>query len=128
MPVHWLRPSPTSDPAAAPVASAGVSSPPTAPARRKHAVSSGFNSRMAAAEPSVSPLFVLTSRMLRPLPGSSGSQIEQMPVSSPAAAMAGINVADCGSTLGLAADNIRSKARPTTTDSGASANARNPNR
>ena len=46
---------------------------------------------MTAAAPSVSPLFRLTVRMLLPLPGSSGHQTEQMPISSPAAAIAGIS-------------------------------------
>ena len=49
---------------------------------------------MIAAAPSVRPLFTLTVRMLLPLPGSSGHQIEQMPVSSPAAAIAGISTQD----------------------------------
>src|SRR2546427_1612590 len=102
VPAKWFRASVASEPAAAPVANAGVSMPPTAPERRYSAVSNGFNSKMTAAAPRVSPLLMLTVRMLLPLPGNSGHQIEQMPVSSPAAATDGISTHDLNCTLGRA--------------------------
>ena len=78
--------------------------------------------------PTVSWLFMLTSKTLRPFPGSSGSQIEQMPVNSPVAAMAGINIHERPSAAPLAAAISRSKDRPMATASGASAAAKNMNR
>src|SRR5689334_18894673 len=102
VPAHWFSASAASDPAAAPVAIAGVSRPPTAPARRNSALRTGFKNKMIAAAPSVSPLLRLTVRMLLPLPGNSGHQIEQMPVNSPAAATVAISTHDLNCTLGLA--------------------------
>ena len=102
--------------------------PPIAPARRNSAVSNGFNSKMTAAAPSVRPLLRLTVRMLLPLPGSSGHQIEQMPMSRPAAAIDGISTHDLSCTLGRAAAITRLNASPTATANGAMANARNANR
>src|SRR2546423_2866156 len=102
--------------------------PPTAPERRYSAVSNGFNSKMTAAAPRVSPLLMLTVRMLLPLPGNSGHQIEQMPVSSPAAATDGISTHDLNCTLGLAIAITRLNASPTAAASGAIASARKPNR
>ena len=74
-------------------------------------------------------LFTLTVRMLRPLPGSSGYQIEQMPVSSPAAAIPGISSHDAeGGTLGSAVAISRSNAIPIPTATGAMARASRTNR
>ncbi len=83
VPKEALVASTSSDPAAAPVASEGVSIPPTAPARKNKAVRSGFNASTMAAAVMVMPLFKVTVRMLRPLPGNSGHQCEQIrPVQS----------------------------------------------
>ncbi len=68
--------------------------PPTAPARRNTAVRRGLRNRITTAAPSVSPLLRLTVKMLLPLPGSSGHRMEQRPMSSPAAAIAGISTQD----------------------------------
>ena len=65
--------------------------PPTAPARRNTAVRRGLRNRITTAAPNVRPLLRLTVRMLLPLPGNSGYRMEQMPMSSPAAAIAGIS-------------------------------------
>src|SRR5262245_6738876 len=123
--VQVLIDSATTEPSADPVASDGVSIPPTAPARRNSAVSSGFNNRMTAAAPRVRPLFTLTVRMLLPLPGSSGHQIEQIPVTSPAAATDGISTHDLNCTFGRAIAITALNARPTAAASGAMASARN---
>src|SRR6202048_145226 len=128
VPAKWLSTRVARDPAAAPVAIAGVSMPPTAPARRNSAVRRGFNSKMTAAAPSIKSLLRLTVRMLLPLPGSSGHQIEQTPVISPAAAIVGIRIHDRNCTFGRARAMTRSNARPTATASGAMANAKNTNR
>ena len=66
--------------------------------------------------------------MLLPLPGSSGYQIEQMPVSSPAAAIAGIRIHELYWTFGRAVDITWLNARPIAPASGAMASARNTNR
>ena len=66
--------------------------------------------------------------MLLPLPGSSGHQIEQMPVSRPAAAIAGIRTQERICTFGRAAAITRLNASPMAAASGAMANARNANR
>src|ERR1700738_5694876 len=84
----------TTDPIAAPVANAGVSMPPTAPARRNAAVRRGLRNRTTTAEPKVRPLAKLTVRMLLPLPGRLGHHTEQMPINNPAAAIAGISTHD----------------------------------
>src|SRR3954452_12885545 len=128
VPAKWFTTSVASDPAAAPVANAGVSMPPTAPERRYSAVSRGFNSKITAAAPRVSPLLTLTVRMLLPLPGNSGHQIEQIPVSSPAAAAERISSHDLNCILGRAIVITRLNARPTAAASGATASARKPNR
>ena len=83
---------------------------------------------MTAAAPRVRPLFTLTVRMLLPLPGNSGHQIEQIPVKSPAAATAGISIHDLNWTFGRAAAITRLNARPTAAANGAMASARKPNR
>ncbi len=80
----------TRAPSAAPVASAGVSRPPVAPARRNAIVSSGLRINSAAAAATLRLRSTLTRRTLAPLPGSSGNRCEQMPTASPAAATAGI--------------------------------------
>ena len=61
-------------------------------------------------------------------PGSSGHQIEQIPVANPATATAGISIHDpiCG--FGRASDITLSNARPTAAASGAMASARMTNR
>ena len=107
-------------PAAAPVASDGVSIPPAPPARRNRAVSSGFKTRITAAADNVRPLARLTVRTLFPLPGNSGHQYEQMPISNPAPASAGTNIQLRISRAGRAAAMIRLKANPTTRATGAS--------
>ena len=103
----------SSEPAAAPVASDGVSIPPAPPARRNSAVSSGFSARIAAADDNVMPLARLTVRMLRPLPGNSGHQCEQMPITSPAPASAGTSTQDRIRRAGRAAAMSRLNASPT---------------
>src|SRR6476469_3861427 len=128
VPAHWFRASVVSDPAAAPVAIAGVRRPPTAPERRYSALSSGFKNRMMAAAPIVRPLLRLTVRMLLPLPGSSGHQMEQTPVNSPAAATEGISTHDLNCGVGLAIAITRLNTSPTAAASGAMASARNPKR
>src|SRR6185503_11456184 len=117
--VQVLIDSATTEPIAAPVARAGVSRPPTAPERRNAAVRTGFSTRMTAAAPSVRPLFRLTVRTLLPLPGSSGHQSEQTPVSSPAAAIAGINSHERGAADVFAHFISRLNSRPTPSASGA---------
>src|SRR3984957_1432862 len=94
VPANALIASTTADPAAAPVANEGVSMPPTAPARRNRAVNTGLSTRITAAAPRVIELLRLTVRMLLPLPGNSGHQCEQTPVTRPAAAIAGISTQD----------------------------------
>jgi hypothetical protein len=83
---------------------------------------------MTAAAPSVTPLLRLTVRMLLPLPGSSGHQIEQMPVNRPAAATEGISTHDLNCTLGRAIAITRLNSSPTAAASGAMANASKANR
>ena len=78
-------------PSVAPVASAGVIRPPTAPARRKTAVRRGLRIRIAPAAAMLRSRSTLTSRTLEPLPGSSGSQCEHTPTSRPADPSAGIS-------------------------------------
>ena len=75
--------------------------PHRSPGRGEHAADSAgaqeqrcekrFEDQDAAAAPKVRPLFRLTVRMLLPLPGSSGNQTEQTPITSPAAAIDGIS-------------------------------------
>ena len=81
---------------------------------------------MITAPPSVMPALMLTVRMLRPFPGSSGHQIEQMPVANPATATAGISIHDAICGFGLASVMTPSNARPTATASGAMTSAMNP--
>ena len=57
--------------------------------------------------------------MLRPLPGSSGHQIDPIPVARPASAIVGINVHDRNCGLGRASAITFSNANPITTASGA---------
>ncbi len=116
IPAIQLIVSTSTAPAAAPVVSAGVSMPP---ARRNRAVSSGFNSRIAVAAVSVSPLARLTVRILRPLPGNSGNQCEQMPIASPVAASAGISTQLRIWRAGRAAAISRLNASPTASAIGA---------
>ena len=92
--------------------------PPTAPARRKIAVTNGFSSRIAPAEASVSPLFKLTVSTLLPLPGSCGSQCEHTPTSSPAAAMPGISSHESTTACRRARSITRLNPVPTATASG----------
>jgi hypothetical protein len=66
--------------------------------------------------------------MLRPLPGSSGYRIEQMPISRPAAAIAGIRTQEWYCTLGRATVITRLNARPMEPASGAMASAKNANK
>ena len=66
------------------------------------------------------PLAKLTVRMLRPLPGSSGHQCEQMPITSPAPASAGTSTQVRIGLAGRAAAINRLNASPTTRVSGAS--------
>ena len=94
--------------------------PPTAPARRNTAVRSGLRNRITTAAPNVRPLFRLTVRMLLPLPGSSGHRMEQMPMSSPAAAIAGISTQDFMVVAGRARAMMWLNANPTPSASGAS--------
>ncbi|MPM91851.1 hypothetical protein SDC9_138985 [bioreactor metagenome] len=74
-------------PRAAPVESAGVSSPPRAPAARYMAVAAG----LATSRTTNSSIGALASnaacRMSLPLPGSTGSHIDAAPVRAPATAM-----------------------------------------
>ena len=77
-----------------------------------------------AAAPSVMPLFRLTVRMLLPLPGSSGHLMEQIPMSKPAAAMAGISTQDLMVVAGLARAMTWLNANPTARARGASAIAK----
>ena len=94
-------------PAAAPVASAGVSIPPVAPARRNTAVRRGFRIKTAAAVVRVIPLARLAVRIDLPLPGSSGHQCEQTPINNPAAAIAGISSQDRVSAAPMCRRNRR---------------------
>ena len=117
----------TTAPSAAPVASAGVSRPPTAPARRKIAVSTGLRIRIAAAAATDRPRSTLTTRTLVPLPGSSGSRCEHSPTSSPAPARAGISSQVSRGPRSAARDRARAvnrvKASPTASVAGASSTA-----
>src|ERR1700761_2283769 len=108
------------DPAAAPVASEGVSMPPAPPARRNSAVRSGLSTRIAAAEDNVMVLARLTVRMLRPFPGNSGHQCEQIPMTSPAAASAGTTTHVRIGLVGRATAISRLNANPTARATGAS--------
>ncbi len=62
--------------------------------------------------------------MLLPLPGSSGHQCEQIPITSPAPASAGTSTQDLIMRAGRAARMSRLNARPTTSVSGANTTAR----
>lgn len=128
VPASRLSVSTATEPAAAPVAKAGVIKPPTAPVRRYSAVSNGFRNRMTTAPPSVRLALTLTVRMLLPLPGNSGHQIEQIPVARPAMAIAGISGHDRRCGTGRAHAVTLSNANPTATATGATAHPKKTNR
>ena len=67
---------------------------------------------MTTAALNVSPLLRLTARMLLPFPGSSAYRIEQMPMSSPAAAIVGIRTHDFITLAGRARDIMWLNAKP----------------
>src|SRR6478736_2047340 len=106
-------------PVATPVASDGVSMPPTAPARMNSAVSTGFATTVTAI--SVSPPARLSTMMLLPLPGICGIQIEQAPVSNPANPMVTRRVHEAGGDLGCARRISPLKPVPTAAATGISA-------
>src|SRR5262245_61765203 len=120
-PPSWLTASAATAPVATPVDSAGVSMPPTAPARMNNAVSSGFNTIASAIEPNVSAPVRVSKMMLLPLPGSCGSQIDDVPVIRPANPTVMISVGDFGGVLGFARSTSQLKTVPISSPSGIAA-------